>query len=71
MSEDKIVSLQKRMAENATRRASKPSDLATKKIRDIAVKAVIYPQTITSREAQDLGAAVLYHLKLFYPTFSE
>ncbi len=59
------------MAENDTRRLSKPTQLASEKIRDIAVKAVIYPQTITPREAQDLGAAVLYHLKLFYPTLNE
>ena len=71
MSDDKIISLQERMAENVTRRVSKPTDLATQKIRDIAVKAVIYPQTVSPREAQDLGAAVLYHLKLFYPTLDE
>lgn len=71
MTDDKIIRLQDRMAENVTRRASKPTDLASQKIRDIAVKAVIYPQTITPREAQELGAAVLYHLKLFYPTSNE
>ena len=71
MGDDKIISLQERMAQAQAARTARPVDLNTTRIRDLSVKAVIYPQTILPSEAQELGAAILYHLKKYYPTIDE
>ena len=63
---DKVVSLQDRMAQSQTIKPPQPDGLNCQRIRDLSVKAVIYPQTVTAREAQELGAAILYHLKQYY-----
>ena len=63
---DKVVSLQDRMAQSQAVKPPQPDGLNSKRIRDLSVKAVIYPQTMTGKEAQELGAAILYHLKQYY-----
>ena len=63
---DKVVSLQDRMAQTQKVKPPQPDGLNSERIRDLSVKAVIYPQTVTAREAQELGAAILYHLKQHY-----
>ncbi len=71
MGDDKIISLQQRMAQAQASKPARPVDLNTARVRDLSVKAVIYPQTILPSEAQELGAAILYHLKKYYPTIDE
>ena len=68
MSDDsgKVVSLQDRMAQSQTVKPPQPDALNCQRIRDLSVKAVIYPQTMTAKEAQELGAAILFHLKQYY-----
>ena len=64
--DDKVVSLVDRLN---LRQAQKPPQLAElncQRIRDLSAKAVIYPQTISPKEAQELGAAILAHLKKYY-----
>ena len=71
MDDDKVVSLQQRIAQAQSNKPSRPVELNTTRIRDLSVKAVIYPQTILPSEAQELGAAILSHLKKYYPTIDK
>ena len=66
MSDDKIVSLQDHIAQSQVVKPPQKDELNSTRIRDLSVKAVIYPQTVTPKEAQELGAAILYHLKQYY-----
>ena len=63
---DKVVSFQDRLAQTQAIKPPQPDGLSSQRIRDLSVKAVIYPQTMTAKEAQELGAAILYHLKQYY-----
>lgn len=66
MSDEKVVSLQDHIAQSQVVKPPQPDELNSKRIRDLAVKAVIYPSTMSGKEAQELGAAILYHLKQYY-----
>lgn len=71
MDDDKVINLHQRVAQAQANKPPPPVELHTKRIRDLSVKAVIYPQTILPSEAQELGAAILYHLKKYYPALDD
>ena len=66
MSDDKVVSFQDHVAQSQPVKPPHVDELNCQRIRDLAAKAVIYPQMVSAKEAQELGAAILYHLKQYY-----
>ncbi len=64
--DDNVIKLIDRLPQPPAHKPPALDELNSKKIRDLAAKAVIYPQTVSAKQVQELGAAVLTHLKKYY-----
>ena len=64
--DEKIVSLSDHLPQPRAQKPPRQAELNCARIRDLSVKAVIYPGSILPKEAQELGAAILFHLKQYY-----
>ncbi len=64
--DDNVINFVDRLPQPQAHKPPPLDELNSQKIRDLSAKAVIYPQMVSAKEVQELGAAILAHLKKFY-----